>query len=747
MSLFAASCNGGGSGASNSAASLTARVPMAIACPASGTGSSSGSKSDTAGAAATTSTETSNATWSGVFERVRAHLEQDGSVKKTPTQFTIVSAEGSGPVTIDVPMSSSHLHRRRGFKKPDVVNGSAQVKLNLAGTVTERIDSDYARPLPLDVKVTYKLNGSPISAKAVKDKSGSVEVDYQLKNTTARPVTVCFKGFNGKVTKQTVSTPAPILAYLSFTLPKKVKSFHAQGASLTPARSGISASWVTALFEPFGPTTKTFAFTMKTKKASIPKATVLVETLNPLSVSGKVPVEAAAALGTSEAAAEKALANVQTDLEALQQQSSQPHQRKQLAGAGGSRSRSPRRASASSNPPTSELTGLQKQAGGLDDASRTFRRTAGASNGLLAAGGRRSAESSAASANHAFFALRSSTDHAIDGLAASTNRSLDSLKAEIGRSPDTGSIGAMMAKVARLQAATIVLGRRSDSVRAESGRLTHALDDLVNRLPAPVKNALIEVQRLDQVKLDMNAFGPAQQETPEFQKLVVDVTGAQTVASSLNSELTALATKARLVSGEAQTFEQHILSLKSRITALELAIAASAESKLTAVLTGAAAIGAHVSRAEAAATQATAVARQTARQSVLSAEQSAERAVAAARQSAEQSLAADERQARRSLAAAELKFSRKAAAFQRKADRAVAAAKEKLRQGGQASLAAARSEAAQAEAAASAALATVDASYARLLTTNAQSEANQLPGGNADVTEQNGSFLYQIAGT
>lgn len=746
MSLLAASCHGGGSSAATSAPSLTAAVPSAIACPSSGGGSSTGATNGTTSTSASTSKKPSNATWTGVFERVHAHLEQDGSVKKTPTQFTIVSAEGNGPVTIDVPMSSSHLHPRRNFKKPDVVDGSAQVKLNLEGTATQRFDSDYTRPLPLAVKVTYKLNGHPISGKDIKHKSGSVEVDYQLKNTTARPVTVCFKGFNGKVTKKTVTTPAPILAYVSFTVPKKVTNFHAQGASLTPSRSGISASWLAALFEPFGPTTKTFVLTMQTRKVSIPKATVLVETLSPLAVSGKVPAESAAALGKSEAAAEKALANVQSDLAALEQHSSQPHQHGHLASSGGKKSKSRKRTSARSGSPSAELAGLQAQAGGLDDASRTFGGTAGASNGLLAAGSRRSADSLTTGASGALSALQASTDHAIAGLTVSTSRSLAGLRAEIG-SPSSGSIGAMMAKVARLRAATVVLGRRSDSIRAESTRLANALDNLVGRLPAPVKNALLEVQKLSRVKLDLSALGPAEQATPEFQKLALDVAAAQTVAASLNSQLAALATEARLVSGEVQTFEQHLLALKSRITALELAVAGGAESKLSAALTGAAAIEARVTRAEATARHALAVAGQTARQSVLSAEQSAARAVAAARQSAERSFAADVLQARRSLAAAELKFSRKAAAFQRRADKAVAAARQKLRQGGQASLAAARSEAAQAEVAASAALAAVDASYARLLTTNAQAEANQLPGGNADVTEQNGSFYYQIAGT
>ena len=751
MCLLAASCHGGGTGATKSAAPLTAHVPAAIACPASGNSSATAATTGTTSTAGTTSAKPSNATWTGVFERVRAHLEQDGSVKKTPTQFTIVSAEGKGPVTVAVPMSSSHLHRRRGFEKPDVVDGIAQVKLNLGGTATERFDSDYTRPLPLDVKVTYKLDGQTISAKDIKHKSGSVEVDYQLKNTTARPVTVCFKGFNGKVTKQTVTTPAPILAYLSFTVPKKATSFHAQGASLAPGRAGISASWLTAMFEPLGPTTKTFVFTMKMKRASIPKATLLVETLNPLSVSGNAPARSAAALAQSEAAAEKAIATAQSDLAALQQQASQPHQRSHRAHTTGAESTSHKRSkakararSSSGSSTAAQLTQLQSQARGLDHESRTFGATAGASNRALAASSSSAADSLAANANQAVAALGSSTTRAVDGLTTSMNRSLSSLKVALGRSRGTGSISAMAAKLARLRAVAIILGHRSNSARAESRRLAKGLDDLASRLPAPARNALLEVQRLEQVKLDLNALSAAEQATPEFQKLAGDVVGAQTIASSVSSELTALTTRTRAVTAAVHSFEGHIASLQNRLAAFELAAAATAESRLGASLTGAAAaLEARVMQAEATASQDAA----RARQSVLAAEQGAERSVAAARVSAEQSVASAERQATRSLAAAELRFSRKAAAFQRKAAVALASAKQKLEQRGQASLAAARSEAAQAQASAGAALASIDASYARLLTTNTQAEANQLPGGTADVTEQNGSFLYQIAGT
>jgi hypothetical protein len=150
-----------------------------------------------------------------------------------------VAAAGQGTATVNVPISSSHARHNLLRKKPKVVNGVAQVKLNLKRSTSAHLVSDYERPLPVAVKVSYKLNGQPVSGSDIKGKSGNVEIDYQLTNTTAKPVKVCFKGFNGKLVKQTVSEVAPIYAYMSLTLPKHVSQFTAPGGFLNADRKGI----------------------------------------------------------------------------------------------------------------------------------------------------------------------------------------------------------------------------------------------------------------------------------------------------------------------------------------------------------------------------------------------------------------------------------------------------------------------------------------------------------------------------
>jgi hypothetical protein len=234
--------------------STSASPPPPLACPAKGhavSTSAAGTGSPTTG------NSSHNVTWAGVFERIFVTDSMDGSVRKTPHQFTHLAVAGHGPATVDVPMSSSHLRRRSKGRRPDIVNGVAQIKVNPDGSEVDRLDADYERPLPVGVKVTYKLNGQPISSGDIKGKSGTVETDYQLTNTTPKPVKVCFVGFNGKLVKKTVTAPSPILAYLSFDVPKNVAEFTAPKASIGATISGVGVSWTVALFNPLGSTTQT----------------------------------------------------------------------------------------------------------------------------------------------------------------------------------------------------------------------------------------------------------------------------------------------------------------------------------------------------------------------------------------------------------------------------------------------------------------------------------------------------------
>jgi putative membrane protein len=169
------------------------------------------------------------------------------------------------------------------------------------------------------VAVTYHLNGKPISPSQIGGKSGTVQVTYKLTNVSSKNISACFEGFNGQQQHMTLSTPIPIIASLYLTVPKQATSFSAPGSSLSPTTPTVFVLWAASLFEPAGPLTKSFTFTMKTANATIPKASVIVDAVNPKTITGKAPAKSAAALGAAEAAVSKGVSAIRTALGAVQQ--------------------------------------------------------------------------------------------------------------------------------------------------------------------------------------------------------------------------------------------------------------------------------------------------------------------------------------------------------------------------------------------------------------------------------------------
>jgi hypothetical protein len=763
LSVLAAGCSsGGGSGASTSTTSTTTTPPAASASLTPAVPCQSSTKGSTA-ASTTTATPPKDPSWTGVFERVHVHLEGDGSPKDTPHQFTIVSASGHGPVTVAVPVSSSNVHRRSSGKKAHVVDGKAEVELDPNGTASERLDSDYTLSLPVAVKVTYKLNGSTVSSSQIKGKSGSVEVDYQLTNTTSKSVTVCFKGFNGKLVKQTVVTPEPILAYLSFTVPRDATSFKAQGASLAPARHGISASWLTSMFEPLGPTTQTFVFTAEMKKASIPSATVLLETLDPLSISGKAAATAASGVANAQAAAAQATAKVQSDVAAIQLKASQSgsssgkshgSQFDTSRGSKPDRNRSSHGGKSTHLDPAAsssilpgleaQVAGLQTQVAGLSRANRTFARRAGQSSATVSTASSVSADELTASTSRSIAGLAAAASTSLDGLTAGMRQSLDALNVELRRPLDTRSIKATLARAARLRAKVLLLRRHAAALRAENSLVQRSLDALVTSLPATAQTALREVAKLNKLETDLDALSAAEQALPEIQALVQDLNDAQTVAGAVSSQLSGLQARARALDGPERKLQSDTVALQTRIAELQTMAVANAKPRVQrSVAHSLQSLGAQFGAAQSKAAQDLAAAELGATRSVSSAEQSARTSLSSAQQRAARSVASTQQKAARRMSKAERRIDRLTASAQR----ALAKAKQEAKQGGETGLAALQAASNQAEAAAASALAKTDASYGRLLTLEQQAIANQLPGGDANVTVQNGSFLYSIAGT
>ena len=63
--------------------------------------------------------------WVGVAQLVLVSTRADGQVSGKPVVFTQLAANGSGPVTVKVPMSASGFRNLTGLTTPPITNGKA----------------------------------------------------------------------------------------------------------------------------------------------------------------------------------------------------------------------------------------------------------------------------------------------------------------------------------------------------------------------------------------------------------------------------------------------------------------------------------------------------------------------------------------------------------------------------------------------------------------------------------------------
>lgn len=556
--------------------------------------STSGNKSAANGAA-----------WTGVSERVFATLKPDGSVSGTPEQNTRVSAAGNGPVTVRVPVSGKVSGRPSKGHGTPVKNGQAQVSLSPQGTAAQELKSKFTRQLPVAVTVTYRLNGKTVSSSQIKGKSGTVQVSYKLANVTSTPVSACFEGFNGVQQHQTLSTPVPIVADLSFTVPAKATSFQAPGASLSPDSKGVDVGWTEALFKPVGPLTKTFTFTMKTSRASIPESHLLLVTVNPFTLTGKVPAATAAALGTAEAAVAKGLSAVQGTLGSLQQQ---------LSGSQGSSSST---ADPSADPASGGAVGAEFAKLGEDiTAVHEELDKLGTSIAALASGG------TGISADAGAVAALASTIHTeVSDIATRVGN----LAAQLTTASQQASL-----QVQQLELLQSDLSAFPPEVTAtpEFQKLAADLAD-AQRIAADVNSAVAGAQQL------------AQDIAGRLQTLQGDVSSLETKATALQADATKLAQQAHTV------LKDEFASLHERVITLEHTFAGVASD-----------VKARLARAEAAAKGRIAAAVAAVKQRLADAAQKAAQALQAALNQAEAQAAQTEAKAQADIAKANKGYAR-----------------------------------------------------------------------------------------
>jgi len=228
----------------------------------------------------------STSNWVGVGQTVVAATEATGKITGKPKVFTQFSANGKGPATLKVPMSSSGFRNLSGLGTPPITDGYAVWNLHLSGPTHARAVANFPTDtLPLKVSAAYELNGKKMSAKDIVGKSGKLKVSYVITNVTEKDTKVTFKNTLGAEETTTVKAPIPVAAILNVTIPADFTNVNAPNAGYSATGNGTStASWTVLLFEPLGGVKQSVSYEAHVTDVNVPSATLEAQVVPPKSV-------------------------------------------------------------------------------------------------------------------------------------------------------------------------------------------------------------------------------------------------------------------------------------------------------------------------------------------------------------------------------------------------------------------------------------------------------------------------------
>ncbi len=215
-------------------------------------------------------------------ETVQAELNPDGSVK-VARLFSQLVIDGNGQVRVVDPTATKNIRDLDGFAKPKTEDGAAIWTVDVSGRAVRRTVADFPKDhLPVDVSVSYLLNGKVVKARDVVGKSGTLTVTYHLKNMTEEPTEVTYT--DGRGTQQTavVQVPTPYVGQLQTTVPGRFDSLDAPRADVAgDGRGGNLLTWTMVLFAPIGEIEQEFGWTAHIRNGVVPKATVQIVPVPP----------------------------------------------------------------------------------------------------------------------------------------------------------------------------------------------------------------------------------------------------------------------------------------------------------------------------------------------------------------------------------------------------------------------------------------------------------------------------------
>ena len=215
-------------------------------------------------------------------ETIQAHLDATGKVKDKRV-YEQLAFTGKGQVDVSNPVSSDGLRNLDGFKGYDVKDGNMVATVDVDGEKRMRTVSNYTKDLPLNVEVTYTLDGKQVKPGDVVGKNGILEVHYKVTNNTGKPGTVSYDDGTGKQVTKDEQITIPMVGSLSTTLPSNFTEVTSEQANMAgDGHGGTKLSFTMTLFQPIGSETAEFGYKARVKDGIVPPASISALPVDPL---------------------------------------------------------------------------------------------------------------------------------------------------------------------------------------------------------------------------------------------------------------------------------------------------------------------------------------------------------------------------------------------------------------------------------------------------------------------------------
>ncbi|MGN6754539.1 MAG: hypothetical protein ACTHJJ_18520, partial [Intrasporangium sp.] len=215
-------------------------------------------------------------------ETVQAYLDASGKLDVARV-YEQVAMRGTGTVDLSNPVEVSGLRNLDGFGGFDVQQGRMVGRYDVDGERRIRTVSDYTKKLPLEVSVSYTLDGKKVQPEDVVGRSGRLEVRYTVRNVTATPREVTFDDGTGATATATEQVVIPMVGSLTTTLPSSFTSVASDEANIAgDGRGGTKLTFTMTLFGPIGAPEASFGYSAQIADGVVPKASVSALPVSPL---------------------------------------------------------------------------------------------------------------------------------------------------------------------------------------------------------------------------------------------------------------------------------------------------------------------------------------------------------------------------------------------------------------------------------------------------------------------------------